>query len=340
MGLIDIKSLSLEQLIDDFKLKNYPSYRAKQVYKWLYDGTMTFNNMLNVPKSMRDELSSIYYICRLEIEKKLESKIDGTKKYLFKLQDNEYIESVLMKYKHGYSACISTQVGCKMGCRFCATGMNGFSRNLCPSEMISQIQTIQDDNNIRISNIVLMGMGEPLDNYDNVLKFLRLVSSKNGLNMGMRHISLSTCGLVDKIYKLAEENLQITLSISLHASNNTIRNMSMPINKKWDIHNLLNACRFYIEKTNRRISFEYAMIDGVNDSDKHAYELANLLKDMLCHVNLIPINRVYGAGFKKSKANRLDNFNGILTSKGINVTIRRTLGADINASCGQLRGSI
>ncbi len=340
MNLIDVKSMYLDELAEDFNYIGYPKYRAKQVYRWIYKGTKDFNGMLDLPISTRKELANRYYISWVDIEKKLVSKIDGTKKYLFKLRDGEYIESVLMKYKHGYSICISTQVGCKMKCSFCATGKSGFSRNLLPSEMVSQIQAVQEDNDIRISNIVLMGMGEPLDNYDNVIKFLKLVSCNEGLNIGMRHISLSTCGVVDKIYKLAEEKLQLTLSVSLHSSINETRSKLMPINKKWDLDCLLEACRFYIYKTNRRISFEYSMINGINDSEEFANKLAYKLKGMLCHVNLIPINNVSGVKYKKSNFRNLNKFVKILEENKINATIRRTLGSDINASCGQLKRNV
>ncbi|MEE0061687.1 MAG: 23S rRNA (adenine(2503)-C(2))-methyltransferase RlmN, partial [Acutalibacteraceae bacterium] len=262
---------------------------------------------------------------------------DGTIKYLFKLYDGEYIESVLMNYHHGYTLCISTQVGCKMGCTFCATGKSGFSRNLTPSEMLAQIQSAQVDNNIRISNIVLMGMGEPLDNFDNVIKFLSLVSSDKGINIGMRHITLSTCGVVPKMYELAKLKLQITLSVSLHAPNDEIRSRTMPINNKYGVNELIKACRDYAKITNRRITFEYAMIDGVNDSDECAKELAQLVKGMLCHVNLIPVNNVNGTAYQKSKKKRLVEFSNILEKNGVPSTIRRTLGSDIDASCGQLR---
>ena len=333
----DIKSLSLDEIKKEFVEDGLPEYRASQVFEWLNRGVESFDDMTNIPKSLREALFSKYDIYSAEIERRLLSLIDGTVKYLFKLHDGEYVESVLMKYKHGYSICISTQVGCKMGCSFCATGMSGFLRNLTPSEMLSQIQTAQNNENIRISNIVLMGMGEPLDNYDNVLKFLRLVSAEQGLNIGLRHISLSTCGLVDKIYELAEEKLQLTLSISLHAPNDEIRSRTMPVNKKWCIDELIKACKYYIKQTNRRISFEYAMISGVNDTDECAFELARKLRGMLCHINLIPVNGVEGTGYKKSELKRQERFKKILLSKGLNVTVRRTLGSDIKASCGQLR---
>lgn len=342
MNLIDIKSMFKEELVKDFKEKGYPLYRADQVYSWLTKGIKCFDDMSNIPASMREELKDSYYIANAEIKRKLVSKFDGTIKYLFRLNDNEFIESVLMKYNHGYTLCISTQVGCKMGCKFCATGKSGFSRNLTPSEMIAQIQSAQIDNNIRISNVVLMGMGEPLDNYENVIKFLKLVSSNEGLNIGMRHISLSTCGIVNKIYDLANEHFGLTLSISLHAPNDDIRNKIMPINKKFNIDELLKACEFYVQKTSRRISFEYAMISGVNDSDECARELSKKLLSMLCHVNLIPINSAGNGSdkYRKSSKERLQKFSLILSKSGIPVTVRRTLGSDINASCGQLRRNV
>ncbi len=341
MALVDIKSMFKAEILEAFKNAGYPAYRASQVYLWLVKGVKSFDEMRNLPKGLISELKEKYYIAGVEIERKLISKIDGTIKYLFRLNDGEHIEAVVMSYKHGYTICISTQVGCKMGCKFCATGMGGFSRNLTASEMISQIKEAELDNEIRISNVVLMGMGEPLDNYKNVVKFLRLVSSKENLNIGMRHISLSTCGIIDKIYELAEEKFQLTLSISLHASDDLTRSKIMPINNKYNLDELLTACRLYISKTNRRISFEYAMIAGVNDSDECAKCLAEKLRGMLCHVNLIPANGIDFApgNYKKSGMERIKKFVNILEKYGINVTIRRTLGADINASCGQLRRS-
>ena len=339
MSLVDIKSMFKSELTEFFKEKSYPSYRANQVYSWLVKGVETFDEMLNIPKDLRSLLKEKFYIATAKTNRKLVSKLDGTVKYLFELHDGEFVEAVLMKYNHGYTICISTQVGCKMGCKFCATGKSGFSRNLTASEMLAQIQSAQLDNNIRISNVVLMGMGEPLDNYDNVVRFLRLVSSDDNLNIGMRHISLSTCGIINKIYDLANENFQLTLSVSLHAPNDSIRNDLMPINKKFNVDELLKACKFYIKKTNRRISFEYAMISGVNDSDECAAELAKRLSGMLCHVNLIPVNSVDFASenYKKSNRERLEKFMNVLAKSGINATVRRTLGSDINASCGQLR---
>ena len=324
----DIKSMYEQELKEAFSEMGEPSYRASQVYQWLHSGVKSFDEMTNISKSLRQKLMEKYYISSAAIEKKLVSDYDDTKKYLFSFRDGEAVESVLMKYHHGYTSCISTQVGCRMGCTFCATGKSGFSRNLTASEMIAQLQAEQEDNQIRISNIVLMGMGEPLDNFDNVVRFLHLVSSEHGMNIGMRHISLSTCGLVPKIYELADKKFQLTLSVSLHAPNNQIRSRTMPVNRRYDIDELLKACRYYIKQTNRRISFEYAMIDGVNDSDAAARELASKLKGMLCHVNLIPVNEVGGTGYQKSKRERMQSFISILEKSGITATVRRTLGSD------------
>ena len=336
--LKDIKSLTLNELTNEMNALGLPAYRAEQIFKWLHEkAVQSFDEMLNIPKNIRKSLTELYYISVATIEKKQISCYDGTIKYLFRLNDGEFIEAVLMDYHHGHTICISTQVGCKMGCTFCATGKSGFSRNLTPSEMLAQIQSAQKDNNIRISNIVLMGMGEPLDNFDNVIKFLSLVSSNKGINIGMRHITLSTCGVVPKMYELAKLKLQITLSVSLHAPNDEIRSRTMPINNKYNVNELIKACRDYVKITNRRITFEYAMIDGVNDSDECAEELAHLVKGMLCHINLIPVNSVNGTAYQKSKKKRLVEFSNILEKNGVTATIRRTLGSDIDASCGQLR---
>ena len=316
---------------------NIPNFRAKQIFQWLQKGINSFDQMSNVPKDIINKLKQNFFISYCDIEEKHISKIDGTVKYLFKLYDGELIESVIMKYKHGFTICISTQAGCLMGCKFCASTIDGKRRNLTAGEMLSQIFEVEKDLGIKISNIVLMGMGEPLDNYDNTIKFLKLVSSKDGLNIGMRHITLSTCGIVDKIKQLEKLSLQITLSISLHAPNDEIRNQIMPINKRFGVTQLINACKDYFKATNRRISFEYALIDNLNDTKECALELAQLLKGMLCHVNLIPANPVYKDKFKKSQEKNVIEFAQILKIKGINVTIRRTLGTDINASCGQLR---
>lgn len=336
-NLTDIKSMTLDELTDFVTENGFPKFRAKQIYDWLYKNVTDFDNMRNIPADLKAFLKSSSYISVANIEKKLVSRYDKTVKYLFSFNDGECVESVVMSYKHGYSICISTQVGCKMGCTFCATGKSGFSRGLAPSEMLGQIEAAQRDLNIRISNIVLMGMGEPLDNFDNVVKFLRLVSSDNGLNIGMRHITLSTCGIVPKIYELAKLHLGITLSVSLHAPNDEIRQRTMPIARKYSIEELLKACSDYFKTTGRRVTFEYSMISGVNDSDENARELAKRLEGTQSHVNLIPVNTVEGTGYLKSNIKRQQAFIKILAAKNIGATVRRTLGSDINASCGQLK---
>lgn len=293
--------------------------------------------MLNIPAALRKKLDEKCFIANVEIAKKLVSAIDGTVKYLYRLYDGEYIESVLMKYEHGYTVCVSTQVGCRMGCKFCASGLNGLTRNLLASEILAQIIMAGKDNGIRVSNVVMMGMGEPLDNFENSKRFLNLVSDKNGLGIGLRHISLSTSGVVSGIEELSKLNLPITLSVSLHAPSDEIRNTIMPVNKKWNIKELLDACKCYQKITTRRISFEYALIEGVNDSKECADMLAERLKGIMCHVNLIPANPVKENSFKKPDINNIKRFQSFLAAKGVNATIRRTLGADINASCGQLR---
>ena len=338
--LKNIRSMTLTEISDAFAELGFPKFRAKQVYSWVQEkGVSSFDEMTNLSKDMREKLSQNYVLDCCKINTKLVSKIDETVKYLFEMNDGEYVESVVMKYKYGYSICISTQVGCKMGCTFCASAIGGFVRNLDAGEMLSEIFTAQNDLKIKINHLVLMGTGEPLDNYDNVMKMLELLTDENGQNMSMRHISLSTCGIVPKIYDLADKKLGLTLSVSLHAPNNIIRNSSMPINHKYDIEELLKACRYYAKTTNRRISFEYAMIKDINDSDECAVELANKLKGILCHVNLIPVNNVRETNFVKSTVERQKKFIDILASRGITATVRRTLGSDINASCGQLRAS-
>ncbi len=329
--------MNIDEIKSEFDKIGEKAYRATQVFNWLSSGIADFDLMLNLPLKLRERLKEDYFIPDVEICEKLVSAIDGTVKYLFRLYDGEYIESVVMKYEHGYTICISTQVGCRMGCSFCASGLNGVSRNLLPSEMLAQVIKANIDNNIRISNIVLMGMGEPLDNYDNVVKFLNLVSDDNGLNIGLRHISLSTSGVVTGILKLAEEKMPITLSISLHAPFDDIRSQMMPVNKKWNIAELLDACKSYQKSTGRRISFEYAMIKGVNDTVECAVQLSKILKGIMCHVNLIPVNPVKENSYKKTDRAGLQRFCDKLNGLGINTTIRRTLGSDINASCGQLR---
>ncbi len=334
----DIKSLSYVELNSEIITLGLPRFRSKQIFEWLHKyGVSSFDEMTNISKDLRKKLADIYFISDCEIEQKYVSKIDETVKYLFKLYDGEYVESVIMKYKYGYTICVSSQVGCKMGCTFCASALAGFKRNLEAGEIESQLHSAQKDLNIRISNIVLMGIGEPLDNYENVIKFLHNVNNENGLNISMRNITLSTCGIVPKIYDLMNEELPITLTISLHAPNDIIRSRTMPVNNKWGIDEVLEACREYINRTNRRVSFEYTLIHSVNDTYECAKELSERLHGMLCHVNLIPVNDVAERGNVKSSEENIYRFADVLKNNGINATIRRTLGSDINASCGQLR---
>lgn len=340
MEKLDIRSMFIEELEALIKEWGQPKFRAAQIFKWLHEGVTDFEDMTNIPKELRETLKQKAYIADVKIVKRLESKIDGTVKYVYELTDGEYIESVLMKYEHGYTVCISTQVGCRMGCSFCASGLNGLCRDLTASEMLSQIMAAQRDNGIRVSNVVMMGMGEPLDNFENSVRFLKLVSCDKGMNIGLRHISLSTSGVVAGIEKLKEFGFPITLSISLHAPNDKIRSSMMPVNKKWNVEALLNACKNYQKVTTRRISFEYALIEGVNDSEECAKELAQKLKGIMCHINLIPANPVKENSFKKPDKNKILNFQKKLEALGLNATVRRTLGSDIDASCGQLRRKV
>lgn len=336
--MIDIKALTYEQLNNSLSEMNLPKFRVIQIYKWLHNqGVDSFDEMTNVSKDLRAKLSEQFYISSCKIEDKFVSKIDDTVKYLFKLNDGEYVESVIMKYKYGYTICVSSQVGCKMGCTFCASTLAGFQRNLTAGEIESQLHTAQKDLGIRISHIVMMGIGEPLDNFDNVIAFLNNVNNENGVNISMRNITISTCGIVPRIYDLMDLDLQLTLTISLHAPNDDIRSRTMPINNKYNIDELINACKKYAKNTGRRVSFEYTLIQGVNDSERDALELSNRLRGMLCHVNLIPVNNVKERDNKPTKAEDIVKFENTLKRNGINATIRRTLGADINASCGQLR---
>ena len=340
MAKIDIKSMNINELENLLKELGEPKFRAKQIFDWLHAKQVdSFEEMTNLSKGLREKLAETASINGVEIVRKLVSQIDGTRKYLFALSDGAIIESVLMKYEHGNTVCISTQVGCRMGCKFCASTLDGVERGLTAGEMLSQIYAIQKDCGERVHGTVLMGSGEPLDNYDNVVKFLRLINDPKGQNMGQRHITLSTCGLVDKMYDLAEEDLQITLAVSLHAPNDGIRTQTMPIAKVYSMDKLLQACRDYADKTKRRITFEYALIHGVNDGDEHAWELVKKLRDMLCHVNLIPVNDVKERNYVKSTADRVKRFAGILNENGVETTVRRKLGSDIDAACGQLRRS-
>ena len=333
----NIKSMLKNEIALEFAQLGLPSFRAGQVFKWLHSGVSSFDEMTNLSKDLRAVFDEHYYITSPKILRKQESQIDGTIKYLWELYDGNSVESVLMKYEHGYTICISTQVGCRMGCKFCASTLGGLVRCLEPSEMLDQVMFAQKDAGCRISNIVLMGIGEPLDNFDNVMRFLELVNNKEGLNIGMRHISLSTCGLVEKVDKLAEYNLQLTLSVSLHAPDNETRSKIMPVNNRYNVDMLLAACRKYFEKTGRRISFEYSMIHGVNDTAYHANLLAEKLAGTGSHVNLILLNNVEESPLKPSTREDLKKFMQILKDRGINATVRRRLGSDIDASCGQLR---
>ncbi len=336
----DLLDMTIEELEEKLLNVGQEKYRARQIFQWVNKGVKSIDDMTNLSKDLRQSLKDNFYIGCLAISKKLVSKIDGTAKYIFELADGNLLESVLMEYKHGLTACISSQVGCKMGCKFCASTGIGYVRNLSAGEILDQIISIQKDAGKRISNVVIMGVGEPFDNYENVLKFLRLVNHKDGLNIGYRHISVSTCGLVPEILRLSKENIPITLSISLHAPNDRVREILMPINKVYSIDKLVEACKIYTEATSRRITFEYAMIAGVNDSRENASELSRKLKGMLCHVNLIPINSVDGTGFTKSSRQQIEMFRSILEKFGIETTVRRELGSDISAACGQLRRSM
>ena len=307
--MTDIKSLTFDELNSEITSIGLPKFRTGQIYSWLHvKGVDSFDEMTNLSKDLREKLKQIYFIPSVKIEDKYVSKIDSTVKYLFKLYDGEYVEAVIMKYKYGYTICISSQVGCKMGCRFCASTLAGFKRNLLPSEMESQLHTSQKDLNIRISHIVLMGIGEPLDNYENVIKFIKTVNNDKGLNISMRDITLSTCGIVPKIYDLANEQMPITLTLSLHAPNDKIRSSMMPVNDKWGVDEAIAACKKYAEKTGRRVSFEYTLINGVNDTEGCAKELASKLAGMLCHVNLIPVNDVEERGNVRSTDKSIKKF--------------------------------
>lgn len=333
----NIKDYNLEELKQEFINIGEKAYRAEQVFKWLYvDKVTSFDEMTNLSKELREKLKQEYAMHNFKILKKQESA-DGTKKYLFDILDNNAIETVLMEYHHGKSICVSTQVGCKMGCKFCASTGIKFARNLSSGEIVEQILAVERDENIKISNVVFMGIGEPLDNFENVVNAIGILNNQKGLNIGARHISISTSGLVPKIYELADKNLQCTLSISLHATNNEKRSEMMPVNKTYNIEELIKACKYYINKTNRRISFEYALAKDNNDNLDDAKELVKLLKGMICHVNLIPINKIENGDYTKSTNENIIKFRDYLNSKGIVATIRRELGSDIDAACGQLR---
>lgn len=329
--------MTLAELQGAFAALGEPKFRAKQVFAWLHRGAVSFEAMTNLSKPLRETLDSLYFINKPTVARKQISRLDGTIKYLWRLRDGNCVESVVMQYHHGNTVCISSEVGCPMGCKFCASTIGGLVRRLEPSELLDQVLFSQLDSGLPISNIVLMGIGEPLDNFDNVMRFLELVNSPDGMNIGMRHISLSTCGLVDKIEQLAERDLQLTLSVSLHSPDDESRSKIMPVNRRWPVDTLLSACRDYFAKTGRRISFEYTMIDGVSDSPEQAQLLAKKLAGMGAHVNMIPLNNVTESGLHTSSRQAIRRFQTILEEHGVTATLRRTLGSDIDASCGQLR---
>ena len=333
----DLKSMTLAEMQDAFRALGEPAFRAKQVFTWLHRGAESFDEMTNLSKPLRERLTGLYTITVPRLARAQRSQKDGTIKYLWRLADGNCVESVVMQYHHGNTICISSEVGCPMGCKFCASTLGGLVRRLAPSELLDQVIFSQKESGLPISNIVLMGIGEPLDNFDAVMQFLELVNSPDGLNIGMRHISLSTCGLVDKIGKLAERKLQLTLSVSLHSPDDESRSKIMPVNRRWGVDTLLAACRDYFEKTGRRVSFEYTMIDGVSDSEAQAQLLAKKLQGMAAHVNLIPLNSVEETGLRTSTHAAIARFQEILQQHGVTATVRRTLGSDIDASCGQLR---
>ena len=340
MEQIEIKSLSLAQLKNIVTEMGEKAFRAKQIYEWLHQKQAeSFDEMSNLSAAFREKLKERCVLTTLKMLEVQTSKIDGTQKYLFALPDGNVVESVLMKYKHGNSVCISSQVGCKMGCRFCASTIGGWTRNLLPSEMLEQIYRIQKLSGERVSNVVVMGTGEPLDNYENLLQFIRLLTDENGLHISQRNLTVSTCGIVPKMYELAEENLQITLAISLHASNQAKRAELMPIANKYSINEVLEACRNYFEKTGRRLTFEYSLVGGKNDTKEDAEELAHLIKGLNCHVNLIPVNPIKERDYVQSDKKVIENFKNKLEKYQINVTIRREMGRDIDGACGQLRKS-
>ena len=335
--MIDIRSMNLDELTKYIISINQPKFRAQQIFLWLQKGISDFDEMRNIPQGLRQMLAAECDLNIAECVRKQVSKKDGTRKYLLKFADGNCVEAVFMKYNHGNTVCISTQVGCRMGCVFCASTKKGLVRNLLPSEMLAELFAIIKDTGEKISNIVLMGTGEPLDNYDNVLKFLSLVNDERGLNIGMRHISLSTCGLCDKIERLALENLPITLSVSLHAPTDEARNKIMPVNRAYGVERLLAVCKEYFRITSRRISFEYTMIEDNTDKISQAEELAKLLSGFPCHVNLIPLNKISEGELSPSSPDSILRFKSILEKRGIAVTVRRSLGSDIDAACGQLR---
>lgn len=335
-----INDLYLDELESIITKASYPRFRANQIFKWIHQkGIERPEEMTNISPELKGFLKESFSFVKVKIEEKLTSRIDNTKKYLISFNDGNVIESVAMEYHHGVTACISSQIGCRMGCSFCASTIGGLVRNLTPGEIEAQVQLLQKDINRRISNIVIMGSGEPLDNFDNIVKFLSLINDKNGLNVGYRHITLSTCGLVPQIYRLADLKLPVTLAISLHSPNDELRREIMPVAKNYKIEEIVKASQYYIESTGRRVTMEYALINGVNNSIGHANELAKILKGNLFHVNLIPVNNVNESGYDKPSAEDIEGFKRVLEVSGLQVTQRRELGSDINAACGQLRKS-
>ena len=338
LGKKDIRSFNYEEMQEWVISIGEKPFRGKQIYEWLHQKQAEdFEEMSNLSKTLREKLSKEFRIGKTEVVEKLESKIDGTCKFLFRLDDGNVIESVLMKYKHGNSVCISSQVGCRMGCRFCASTLDGLARNLEVSEMLGQIYAIQKISKERVSNVVVMGSGEPFDNYDNIVKFLHMLSDEKGLNISQRNITVSTCGIVEKIMELAKEKLQITLAISLHAPNDEVRKELMPVANRYTMAQIYEACQSYFNETGRRITFEYSLVEGVNDSEAYANQLAGYLKGLNCHVNLIPVNPIKERNYKDTKRKYVENFKNILEKNKINATIRREMGRDIDAACGQLR---
>ncbi len=336
----DILSLLPQELEQELQTLGEPKFRAKQIFSWLHRGARDFEQMSNLPKSLRDKLKVNYHLYEPKVLRKQVSQLDGTIKYLWELSDGNAVETVVMQYKHGNTVCVSSQVGCRQGCAFCASTIGGLVRSLEPSEILDEVLFSQLDSGKPISNIVLMGIGEPLDNFDNVMRFLELVNHPEGMNIGMRHISLSTCGLIERFDDLAQRDLQLTLSVSLHAPDDETRSRIMPANRGRGVEKLMEACRRYYDKTGRRISFEYAMIDGVNDTEKHAHLLAKEARSVAAHVNLIPLNHVEERQFRPATAGHMKAFIKILEDEGVNVTVRRRLGSDVDASCGQLRRKI
>lgn len=334
----DLKSLNLQELKNEMESLGEKPFRAKQMYEWMHKKLVrSFDEMTNLSETLREKCKNLYEFTSLNVVRVQESKLDGTRKFLFGLSDGNVVESVWMKYKHGNSVCISSQVGCRMGCKFCASTLDGLERSLLPSEMLDQIYAISKYTGERVSNIVVMGSGEPMDNYDNLLKFIELISDENGLNISQRNITVSTCGLVPKMRELADEELQITLALSLHATTDEKRKRLMPIANKYGIAELMEACAYYFDKTGRRLTFEYSLVGGVNDTDEDAKELIELVKPLNCHVNLIPVNPIKERDFVESNAKRVQSFKNKLEKNKINVTIRREMGRDIDGACGQLR---